>query len=111
MYLKGDGVDVDIDIAVKLLRKSAEQGNLASMLQLGEMFGNGNIVTQDYKEAFYWYDKALKMHDNVTALFHVGLYYYKGYGVPVDEEKGLSLLTQAKDKGYKRAENFFKLIK
>ncbi len=109
MYLKGDGVDVDVDIAVKLLRKSAEQGNLASMLQLGEMFGNGNIVTQDYKEAFYWYDKALKMHDNVTALFHVGLYYYKGYGVPVDEEKGLSLLTQAKDKGYKRAENFFKL--
>ena len=110
MYLKGDGVGMDIDLAVKLFQKAGEQGNLASMLKLAEMYGNGNIISQDYKEAFYWYEKALNTHNNTTALFHVGLYYYKGYGVPIDEEKGLKYIKEAKDKGYKRAENFFKLI-
>ena len=109
MYLKGDIVNVDIDLAVKLFKKAGENGNLASMLQLGEMYGNGNVISQDYKEALYWYEKALKMHNNTTALFHVGLYYFNGYGVAKDEEKGLKYLEEAKSKGYKRAENFFKI--
>ena len=108
MYLLGDGVFKDVDKAVSLLTKSAEQDNLSAMIKLADLYGKGSEVSLDYKQSFYWYNKALEFK-STTAIFHVGLYYYHGYGVAKDTQKGIDLIREAKEKGYKRAENFFKL--
>jgi TPR repeat protein len=103
-----DGVEENIPKAIELLTKSAEQDNLSAIIKLADIYGKGNIVTQDYTKSFYWYERAAKL-DSTMAIYHVGLYYYHGYGVKQDEEKGISYIRQAKVLGYKRAENFFKL--
>ena len=108
MYLNADGVEEDINKAVDLLTKSANQNNLSSMIKLADLYEKGKVVSQDYAKAFYWYNKAVEF-DSAQAIFQVGLYYYHGYGVKKDEEKGINYIRQAKEKGYKRAENFFKL--
>ena len=96
----------DINKAVDLLTKSANQNNLTSMIKLADLYGKGSEISQNYNKSFYWYNKALAFK-STAATFHVGLYYYHGYGVPKDEEKGIELIRQAKEKGYQRAANFF----
>ena len=38
--------------------KSAEQGEIQAINNLGAMYFNGEGVTQDYAKAIYWYEQA-----------------------------------------------------
>ena len=108
MYLSADSVPKDIEKAIVLFTKAAEQNNLASMIRLADLYGKGNETSLNYEKSFYWYEKAAVLN-STSAIYHLGLYYYHGYGVPKDVDKGIKYIREAKDKGYKRAENFFKL--
>jgi TPR repeat protein len=54
MYMLADGVEENIPKAIELLTKSAEQDNLSAIIKLADIYGKGNIVTQDYTKSFYW---------------------------------------------------------
>ena len=70
MYLNADGVEEDINKAVDLLTKSANQNNLSSMIKLADLYEKGKVVSQDYSKAFYWYNKALDF-DSLKQFFRL----------------------------------------
>ncbi|MBW7840899.1 MAG: sel1 repeat family protein, partial [Chitinophagaceae bacterium] len=47
---------------------------------------NGQGVTQDYKQAKYWYEKAAE-NGNAMAMKNLGVLYENGRGVTQDYEK------------------------
>lgn len=51
-----------------------------AMLKLGDLYGKGCGVQQDYKEALKWYMKAAELC-NVEAIIKLGTTYEEGLGV------------------------------
>ena len=76
-------VSRDYAEAVRLYRKSADQGNALSQLNLGYMYDLGTGVTQDYAEAVRWYRKAADQ-GNGEAQTRLCVKYQIGEGIPRD---------------------------
>ena len=62
----------------KILQQ-ASGGSSAAQFNLGVMYDKGDGVTQDYKEAFKWYELAAKQ-GFAEAQYNLGLMYEKGQG-------------------------------
>ena len=58
MYMEGDGVDKNMDEAVKWFTLAAEQGLAGSQTTLAMMYEEGNGVEKDPELAKEWYAKA-----------------------------------------------------
>jgi TPR repeat protein len=52
-YKRGDYAE-----AVRLWRKAAEQGDATAQFNLGNMYGDGRSVSQDYIQAHKWFNLA-----------------------------------------------------
>ncbi len=63
--------------------KAAEQGNATAQFKLGEMYYDGELVTQDYNEALKWYKKSAEQ-GNVGAQLKLGERYADCNSVPQD---------------------------
>ena len=61
----------------------AEQGNAGAQAMLGEMYGNGEGVPQNYAEALKWFRKAADQGD-AQGQYDLGYSYDSGKGVPQD---------------------------
>lgn len=86
---------------------AAEKGNSEAQNRVGVFYDNGNYVEQNHQKAVYWYKKALKSDENnLPAKFNLGLSYYYGTGVNVDEDYGLQLIQEAADGGYESAQEW-----
>lgn len=59
-YLKGQGVQKDVDEGIKWVRKAAEQGNARAQNRLGWCYEYGRGVESNYDEANKWYKLAAK---------------------------------------------------
>ena len=57
-YFFGNGVPMDVEEALKWIRKSALQGEPWGQFNLGTFYENGHGVLEDDKEAVKWYRKA-----------------------------------------------------
>jgi len=60
MYVRGQGVVMDEEEAVKWYRKAAEQGHYLAEYNLGYMYYSGAGVKKDLGEAAKWWRKAAK---------------------------------------------------
>lgn len=80
MHRNGQGVQKNSERAMKLLRKTADVGNVDGQVALGNEYLNGEIVAQDYKQAMQWYQKAAAQGD-ADASVQIGLMIYDGKGV------------------------------
>ena len=58
MYFTGNGVEQNIEEALKWYRRAAEKGNAMAQLKLGFIYEDGRGVPQDKKAAKDWYHKA-----------------------------------------------------
>ena len=74
--------------ALKILKPLAAQGHAGAQYNLGNMYDNGEGVTQDYKEAVKWY-KLAAAQGNAKAQFNLGWMYYTGYGVTRDDREAV----------------------
>ncbi len=63
----------------------ARQGNQVAQNNLGSLYNDGKGVPQDYKKAFYWYEKSAN-HNFAPAQFVVGSAYEMGKGVIKNRE-------------------------
>ncbi len=63
MYLIGDMVEQDKDMAFKLLLSAAQQGDLFSQKALGKMYMKGDGVAKNMQEAAYWLTLAAGNND------------------------------------------------
>jgi len=84
--------------ALKSFKPLAENGDPIAQYQLGLMYGKGEGVPEDFKEAVKWtrlsadqgYDKGQ---------YNLGVHYSRGWGVPQDNIKAIEWWTLAADQG------------
>ena len=90
-----DGFDPSTVAAVK---NAATQGKVKAQSILGIMYENGYGVSQDFKQALYWSQKAADQGDP-TAQFLLGFLYDKGQGVSQDCTQAASWYRKSADQG------------
>jgi uncharacterized protein len=84
MYLDGEGVPKDPQMAVSLCEDPANHGYSVGMTCMAYIAKNGyGLPTPDLKKALYWYGKGANCGD-VSSLFTLGEMYEKGDGVRPD---------------------------
>jgi uncharacterized protein len=88
---------------VVLLRKSAAQGYAEGQISLARMYFQGRWVTQDYVEAFFWYEKAALQGDP-DAQFICGNMRYEGLGTEVNYVEAAEWYREAAEQGHVEAQ-------
>ncbi|MFY0602153.1 MAG: sel1 repeat family protein [Cyclobacteriaceae bacterium] len=89
LYSLGQGIDLNIDKAIKWAIKAIDQGNATAAYNLGTIYRD----LLEFKKAFEYYTLALKMDDK-SSLLQIGLCHYFGIGTMVDFEKANQLFEQ-----------------
>ncbi|AZJ36643.1 T9SS type A sorting domain-containing protein [Tenacibaculum singaporense] len=65
--------------AFQLLKKSAKQGNVSAMTDLGVLYKYGKGCKLNYNKAIKWFKKAAEKRNNKAA-YSLGYMYLKGFG-------------------------------
>ena len=98
-YLKGDGVPRDAAKAVSWFTKSAQKGNVPSMLQLGMLYEESDgAVKQDMTKAIEWLKKAAGK-GSLPAINELGTIYEDGVGVKADRKEAIKYYELAANQG------------
>lgn len=109
LFYTGKGVKESEKLAVDWLVKSARQGNVDAMYQLGNAFTFGNdtprLVADADMEAAQWYYKAAKA-GNADAQYSLGLLFMAGKGVEKNEKEATYWMQLAAKNGHKDAGNY-----
>lgn len=79
MYLNGDGVDKNVDVAINLLLTAIDLGDVKSMDSLARLY----YSQKDYLNSFKYFQMGAN-HDDLDSIFHLGVSYAKGLGVKQD---------------------------
>lgn len=87
------------DEAKKIWEELAAKGNTTAIINLANMFEQGQGVTEDRKQAFTFRLQAAELGD-ARAQHEVGLAYEKGTLVPRDIDKAGHWLMKSADQGY-----------
>ena len=87
------------EVALKLSRPHADQGNALAQANLGSMYENGLGVPQNYAEAVKWHRLAAAQ-GYARAQFNLGVVYDSGLGVPNDHAEAVKWYRLAAAQGY-----------
>lgn len=87
----------------------ATNGDLDSQFALAFKYYEANDVEQDYKQAFYWFEKAALQND-VTSQFNLGRMYAEGEGVKENGIKAKEWYLKATENNYCGAFNNLGLL-
>lgn len=87
-----------IAVRVPVLRFAAERGSVRAQLALGNMYGSGKGVDQDYDEAMRWFRKAAEQ-GSTAAMDNIGVLYELGYGVEQDKAEALRWYRMSAEHG------------
>lgn len=77
------------------LQVQAKAGDRIAQLQMGFR----NFRAGSFPEAIEWYEKAAFEGNIPVAYYNLGFMYQKGYGVPKDGQRAVTLFTEAADRG------------
>lgn len=106
LYYYGKGVKEDEKQAIELWKKSAAQGNVDSMFQIGSAFLFGaqtaKLVDDPDREAAIWYFQAASA-GHAEAQYHLGLLFLAGKGVVEDHQQATYWMKQAAAQGHAEA--------
>ena len=109
LYFQGRGVKEDERIAVSWLRRSADQGNLDAMYQLGNAFTFGleaaKTVHDPDREAAWWYFQAASAGHR-DAQYGLALLFLAGKGVMESRHEALRWMQRAAEQGHADARRF-----
>ncbi len=94
LYIRGEGVAVDYDEALKWTRRAAEQGDVTGQFNMGTIYAGGLGVERDYAAAAAWFARAAAQ-DDAPSRFNLGVLHARGLGVPKDDVEALFLLSTA----------------
>ena len=90
--------------ALRQFRALAEEGHAGAQFYLGLMYNNGEGVSEDDREAAFWYRKAAEQGD-AFAQNNLGVMYEKGEGVPKDAVQAVFWYRKAAEQGDAFAQN------
>lgn len=88
----------DFATAIRNWKPLADQGDALAQNKLGVMYGNGQGVPQDDKQAVGWYRKAAEQ-GNARAQSNLGGMYRQGHGVPQDNKEAATWTRKAAEQG------------
>lgn len=88
--------------AFRLIKVSAEKGEIRGQFILSTMYRRGLGVDMDEYEGFFWCKMAAE-EGLLEAQFQLGLMYLEGEGVTEDETEAQKWLWAAADQGYPQA--------
>ena len=77
-------------------KQEAEKGDADGLYHLGNYYGTGDVVSQDYKKSAEYYVQAADK-GQLDAVFQLGVYYMFGFGVEKDMHKAIQLFELAAD--------------
>lgn len=104
-YLKGEGgYAVDVNQAMEWFNRAALNGEVNSMIALGDLYESGEMVNKNVKSAFRYYFMAAKQGD-AKGLYKIGEYYMNGIAVEKDLEKAMLYLHRSAEQGYQQAKD------
>jgi hypothetical protein len=103
-YRNGIGVGMDIEESKRWFRKSARQKDERAMFSLGEIAYD----QRDYHEAAVWFKRAIEAGHS-RSLYWMGMLYWKGRGVPKDQNTARKLFHQAAEKKVYEAKRLLSL--
>ncbi|GEM_PF-6235999 len=63
-------------------------------------------IDQDYRQAKFYYERAIDKNGQIGAMYQLGLMYYKGLGVPKDKKNARSWMQKSSDGGYELAKQW-----
>ena len=86
-------LDIKDKDAIQYLTKAAEEGYAAAQVELGILFLNGEIVTQDSKNSYNWF-KAAAEKGNYDGMKYVSKCYFSGMGVDRNDAIGFHWLNK-----------------
>lgn len=98
LFLFGECVRQDDQLAFFLIQKAAEQGLAIAQNNIGWMYEIGRGVKQDKKQAVFWYEKAANQK-NAGAQYAIGVIYKEGRGVVQDTKKAIFWFRKAANQG------------
>lgn len=103
IYRCGDeGVPADLALCRSYYEKAANLGNATAAANLAGLYANGRGVEIDPQKIYYWALKAAELGDTNCQCI-MGKAYVSGessFGnVPIDKEKGITLLKKAAENG------------
>ena len=81
-------------------KKSAEQGNMNAQRNLGLIYIEGNLVSQDFEKSLYWFKKASEQGDEMS----MGVMYESGEGVQQNYKQALYWFKKASEQGYAKSQ-------
>ena len=90
-------------LALKEITPLAKAGNADAQHLLGLMYYMGRGVQRDYKQAFFWHDKAARQ-GKADAEYVVGAMYYTGNAVPQDQKLAVEWFRKAAEQGHPDAQ-------
>lgn len=90
--------------SLESLISKATTGDLDSQFNLAFKYYEANGVEQNYKQAFYWFEKAALQNDP-TSQFNLGRMYDEGEGVKEDDNKAKEWYLRAIENDYCAAFN------
>ncbi|MBA3604269.1 MAG: sel1 repeat family protein [Parachlamydiaceae bacterium] len=102
-YKYGDGVDIDLSIAIHYYQLAAEQNDCRALCNLAVCYEEGAGVTQSSKEAFKYFKKAADL-GFARGQFRVARCYSLGLGVKESFEKAIEYFELALGQDYKTEE-------
>ena len=76
-----------------------EYNEAGAQVNIGNLYRAGHGVEQDYSEAIFWYNKALKQ-GHPKAYYAMGVMYDNGWGVKKDHEKAAKLWDYSAQRGH-----------
>jgi TPR repeat protein len=85
------------------IRKAAKAGNPEAQFRLGVMYGNGDGVGLDYRQARTWFEKAAAQ-GHQSALITLAWMYANGTGVESDEDRARDFFLKAAELGSAKAQ-------
>jgi TPR repeat protein len=103
MYVRGEGVERDLQQAANWFRKSAEQGRVDAQARLGALYAHGQGVQQDFGEAARWLNKAAEGGDSPSQ-YDLAVLYANGTGVEQDYSAAYYWFTMAAVGGFSPAQ-------
>ena len=106
-YRTGQGVEENMQEALRWNRKAADQGDPQAMFDVGWSYYSGESGSMDLQETAKWWRKAADRGSRI-AQFLLGTLYREGRGVPKDEQEAIKWFRKAAAQGEKSAQEALK---
>lgn len=103
MYYEQELIPIDLNLVLKLLNYSAEQGNCDALNLLSTMYMHGYAVVPDYKLSHY-YAELSAGYNHPVGLFQLGVCNEYGYGTVLNTVTAYKYYKLALNQNEKRAE-------